>query len=66
MSESTLEQRVRELEKRVAELSALVDIPRSDKSWRNLVGRFPGDDVMKEIQEEGRRIREAERRQIDE
>jgi len=33
------------------------------KDWRRTVGMFEGDPIMKEIIEEGRRIREEDRRQ---
>ena len=33
-----------------------------EKDWRRSVGMFDDDPIMKEIQEEGRKIREAERR----
>jgi hypothetical protein len=33
------------------------------KDWRGTIGMFSGDAAMKEIQEEGRKIREADREQ---
>ncbi|HXV64866.1 MAG TPA: hypothetical protein VEK15_29480 [Vicinamibacteria bacterium] len=36
-----------------------------EKDWRGTVGMFANDPVMKEIQEEGRKIREAERRDAE-
>jgi hypothetical protein len=47
------------LEKSVARLVAR---PRPKKDWRSTVGMFDNDPVMRKIQEEGRKIREAERR----
>jgi hypothetical protein len=32
------------------------------KDWRSVVGMFGGSDFMKKVDEEGRRIREADRR----
>jgi hypothetical protein len=57
-----LEERVSALEQQVAELAER----RSDSrltDWRRSAGMFTGDELMKEIFEEGRKIREAERRQ---
>lgn len=34
--------------------------PAPAKDWRSTLGMFSGDALMKEIDEEGRRIREAE------
>ena len=56
-----LEQRVDVLEKRVAEVSARILAPMPEKDWRSTLGMFAGDPVMREIDEEGRKIREAER-----
>ena len=35
------------------------------KDWRSALGMFSGDALMKEIDEEGRRIREAEAKAQD-
>ena len=63
MSDRTtaLEQRVDTLEKQVAELMQRILAPPPEKDWRSTIGMFAGDPLMKEIQEEGRKIREAER-----
>ena len=61
MSRATLEQRVAALEKRVDALAAQSGAGRV-KDWRRTAGAFTGDDVMKQIFEEGRKIREAERK----
>ena len=63
MSESTttLEQRVAALEKQMAELMERLMKPPPVKDWRSTIGMFANDPIMKEIQEEGRKIREAER-----
>ena len=58
---TTLEERVDTLEKQVAELMQRIMAPPPEKDWRSTIGMFANDPVMKEIQEEGRKIREAER-----
>jgi hypothetical protein len=64
MSQTTLEERVDRLEKRLDELVrenlAIGPIPRKD--WRRTVGMFKGDPIMKEILDEALRMREEERR----
>ncbi len=62
MAQEKLEARVAELERELAELKARVETltPRGD--WRSVVGMFAGDEGMKEILEEGRKIREEDRR----
>jgi hypothetical protein len=62
MSRATLEQRVAALEKRVEALAAHQSGAGRVKDWRRTAGAFTGDDVMKQIFEEGRKIREAERK----
>jgi len=59
MPQPTLEQRVSALEDAVAVLVAGAGGQR--KNWKSTVGMFEGDAVIAEIQEEGRKIREAER-----
>ena len=61
MSQASLEERVVALEHQVAQLIAGAAPPTKD--WRTSVGMFSNDPVMKEIQEEGRKIREADREQ---
>jgi hypothetical protein len=61
----TLEERVTKLEKLVDELMHKTETSVRKKDWRRTIGMFEGDPVMKEIIEEGRRIREADRRQAD-
>jgi hypothetical protein len=65
MSETTLEERVAMLEKLVAELMHKADTSARKKDWRRTIGMFDGDSIMKEIIDEGRRVREANRRQMD-
>jgi hypothetical protein len=58
MSKLTLEtmaKRIESLEKRLAELT------RPAKDWRSVVGMFDGSDFMRQVDEEGRAIREADR-----
>ena len=61
MSQRTLEERVGVLEETVAGLAAVVNAGRQKKDWRSTIGMFEGDPVIKEIQEEGRKLREADR-----
>lgn len=64
-SSTTLEERVAELERLVDELMQRSGGSEKEKDWRSTVGMFANDPVMKEIQEEGRKIREAERRDAE-
>ncbi|MBI1916619.1 MAG: hypothetical protein HYS12_18080 [Planctomycetes bacterium] len=64
MSQITLEtlaERVAALEKAVATLRQLQPTFPPGKDWRRTIGMFAGDEVMKEIFEAGRLIREAGR-----
>jgi len=65
MSEATLEHRVEMLEQKVAELTAKLECDPPEKDWRSTVGMFAADPVMRDIQEEGQRIREDDRRQAE-
>ena len=61
MAQSTLEERVAALEEvmvRILEQSASDPLK---KDWRSTLGMFANDNVMQEIDEEGRKIREADR-----
>lgn len=60
---TALEQRVDVLEKRVTEVLERTLAPAREKDWRSTLGMFTNDPVMREIDEEGRKIREAEREQ---
>jgi hypothetical protein len=65
MTEITLES----LARRVEALERALDLkpPLTDKNaWRGVVGMFAGSDFMREVDEEGRKIREAERAQAQE
>lgn len=61
MSDATLEERVTALERKVADLLEKVIAPPAERDWRSSVGMFAGDSLMKEIDEEGRKLREADR-----
>src|SRR3989442_1544257 len=63
MPEVTLEslaQRVAALEESVAKLRPPQLRPPRTKDWRSTIGMFAGDELMKEVFEAGRAIREAE------
>ena len=64
MPEPTPNERLAALEKEVArikrELEQLEGPGRDD--WKSTVGMFANDPIMKEIDEEARKIREADRR----
>jgi hypothetical protein len=57
-----LEERVAALEREVAELRTALANGTTVKDWRSTIGMFSGDESMKEIDELGRKWREAERR----
>lgn len=62
MAQPTLDERVSTLERTVAELVASRSKDSGEQlDWRSTIGMFADDPVMKEIQEEGRKIREADR-----
>ena len=60
---TTLAERVAALEEAVAQLLSRSSLAVAKKDWRSTLGMFADDPVMKEIDEEGRRIREADRQQ---
>jgi hypothetical protein len=62
MTQNLLTKRVENLEKQVAELTAKVSAIDFSPDWRRAVGMFAGDEIMKTIFEEGRKIREADRK----
>jgi hypothetical protein len=64
MSRTTLEERVAALEKQVGALLVNQAGPERAKDWRRTRGAFTGDDLMKQVFEEGRKIREAERKRV--
>ena len=62
MSQRSLEHRVAALEQQVAELRQLLVNGTQPKDWQRTIGMFAGDEVMKRIDEEARKFREADRR----
>jgi hypothetical protein len=65
MAKNNLEQRVATLEAEVAELKAVLDRVQRPKDWRRTVGMFGGDEIMKQIDEEARKYREADRARVE-
>jgi hypothetical protein len=65
MAQPTPDQRVANLEQEVARLSKLLRREKQpqQKDWRSTLGMFAGDPIMKEIIEEGRKIRQLDREQ---
>ncbi len=63
MSQQTLEERVRVLEEKFDQLSRQLrpDGEPGRDDWKSTVGMFANDPIMKEIDEEARKIREADR-----
>jgi hypothetical protein len=60
MTEVTLES----LARRVEALERALDLqssPTGKNAWQGVVGMFAGSDFMRQVDEEGRKIREAER-----
>ena len=62
MPPATLEERVAALERQVNTLLANHAGTARAKDWRRTRGVFTGDDFMKQVFEEGRKIRAAERK----
>jgi hypothetical protein len=61
MAQPTLEERVAALEQQIVEIRAELARVIQPNDWRSTVGMFAGDEMMKRIQEAGRKIREADR-----
>ena len=61
MARATLEERVAALERQVGALLANHAGVKRTKDWRRTRGAFTGDHLMKQVFEEGRKIRDAER-----
>jgi hypothetical protein len=62
MPRPKLEERVAELERQVSELLATHSTALHTKDWRRTRGAFTGDELMKQVFDEGQRIRAAERK----
>ena len=60
MKKQNLEERVACLEKKVAELEGSLN-GGYQKDWRRTFGMFTGDEGMKRVDEEARKIRERDR-----
>ena len=65
MSKLSLEERVVKLEKAMVTVLEILDSSARKKDWRRTAGMFDGDSLMQEIIEEGRRIREEDRRKTN-
>jgi hypothetical protein len=63
MSQTSVEERISALERTVAKLVQLQGSTDQVKDWKRTVGMFSGDELMKEIDAAGRKIREQERQQ---
>ncbi len=63
MTQSTLEERVSAIEKMLAQLLSQMKSADKEKDWHSTIGMFAADPVMRQIQEEGEKIRKAERRE---
>jgi hypothetical protein len=61
MPEATLEERVIKLERLMDTLQQRVEVVVRKKDWRRTAGMFDDDPLMREIIEEGQRIREEDR-----
>ena len=61
----SLAERVAVIEKILAEMRQAESRSSSFKDWRRTIGMFAGDEVMKEIFEAGRQIREADREECN-
>ncbi|MGO9468960.1 MAG: hypothetical protein ACLQIB_19840 [Isosphaeraceae bacterium] len=60
MARATLEERVAALERQVRALLANPPRTARDKDWRRTRGVFTGDDLTKQVFDEGRKIRDAD------
>jgi hypothetical protein len=61
MARGTLQQRVAKIEKTVEKLLASENATRA-KDWQRSLGMFTGDELMRQIFEKGRKVRQADRR----
>jgi hypothetical protein len=59
--ERRLGERIAALEQQVKDLRSGLTNTHNGKDWHRTIGMFAGDEVMKQIDEAGRRIREADR-----
>ena len=63
MPQPTLEKRVAELERQMAELRQTEPSTSRAKDWRRTIGMFDGDEVMKRILDEALKYREQNRKE---
>ena len=61
MSQTNVEERIAALERTVAELVQSPRPARRVKDWKRTVGMFSGNNLMKEIDAAGHKIREQDR-----
>jgi hypothetical protein len=64
MSQTSVDQRISALERAVAGLIQLRGPADRVKNWKRTVGMFSGNELMKEIDAAGRKIREQDRRRV--
>jgi hypothetical protein len=62
MSSPSVTERLAEIDARITELGRRVAALEGTKDWQKIIGMFKGDEVMKEIDAAGARIREMDRR----
>ena len=62
MPETSLEERIVKLEQMMETVLRNIELSTLKKDWRRTAGMFDGDPLMKEIIEEGQRVREEDRR----
>jgi hypothetical protein len=62
MAQAKVEERIAELERELAALKAQVATLVKPNDWRSVIGMFEGDEGMKRIFEQARKIREEDRR----
>ncbi len=63
MTNAALAERIKALERQVAQIMEKVISPPVERDWRSTIGMFYGDPLMQEIDEAGRKIRESDREQ---
>lgn len=61
MKQHTLGERIAALEKQMGEIKATLERIAKPKDWQRTVGMFTGDEVMKRIDAEALKYREADR-----
>src|SRR5262245_59601425 len=59
--EQRLCERINALERQIRDIRMSIGNTHDEKQWWRTIGMFSGDDVMKRIDEAGRKIREADR-----